>query len=45
MINQNPTRDPIWYGLWRTIPAPDQVTAMGPPFDPVAPLIGAGEKM
>ncbi len=22
-----------------------QVTAIGPPFDPVAPLIGAGEKM
>lgn len=25
--------------------AADQVTAIGPPFDPVAPLIGAGEKM
>ena len=24
---------------------PDQVIAIGPPFDPVAPLIGAGEKM
>ena len=24
---------------------PPQVTAIGPPFDPVAPLIGAGEKM
>jgi len=23
----------------------DQVTAIGPPFEPVAPLIGAGEKM
>jgi hypothetical protein len=22
-----------------------QVTAIGPPFDPVAPLMGAGEKM
>ena len=24
---------------------PAQVTAIGPPFDPVAPFIGAGEKM
>jgi hypothetical protein len=26
-------------------PSKSQVTAIGPPFDPVAPLLGASEKM
>jgi hypothetical protein len=33
------------HGPWHGPRRGAQVTAIGPPFDPVAPFIGAGEKM